>query len=116
MPESLCLITLGSVIMHIKFVSFLNSIVSSCIAEFDLFKFTCITLIADLPVFFVSFLQVLLSALEPRTTSRGAEYASPRPPNGSQRYVLPVFVMNWMSSYTCFFSYSWYAFYLCVVS
>ena len=31
-------------IIHIKLVSFLRLIVSSCIAEFDLFKLTCNTL------------------------------------------------------------------------
>ena len=36
---------LGSVTMHIKLVSFLRLIVNSCIAELDLFKFICITLI-----------------------------------------------------------------------
>ena len=45
MPDSLCLITLGSVTMHIKSVSCLRLIVNSCIAELDLFKFICITLI-----------------------------------------------------------------------
>ena len=44
MPDNLCLITPGSVIMHIKSISFLRLIVSSCIAEFDLFKFIWITL------------------------------------------------------------------------
>ena len=45
MPDSLCLITLGSVIMQIKLISFLRLIVNSCIAELDLFKLTCKTLI-----------------------------------------------------------------------
>ena len=45
MPDNLCLITLGSVIMQIKLASFLRLIVSSCIAELDLFKLTCKTLI-----------------------------------------------------------------------
>ena len=45
MPDSLCLITLGSVIIQIKLVSFLRLIVNSCIAELDLFKFICIILI-----------------------------------------------------------------------
>ena len=44
MPDSLCLITLGSVIMHMKSVSFLRFIVSTCIAELDLFKLICLTL------------------------------------------------------------------------
>ena len=44
MPDSLCLITLGSVTMQIKLVSFLRLIVSSCMAELDLFKLTCRTL------------------------------------------------------------------------
>ena len=44
MPESLCLITLGSVIMQMKLISFLRLIVNSCIAELDLFKLTCRTL------------------------------------------------------------------------
>ena len=35
--------TLGSVTMHIKFVSFLRLIINSCIAEFDLFKLICTT-------------------------------------------------------------------------
>ena len=47
-PDSLCLITLGSVIMHIKLASFLRLIVNSSIAEFDLFKFTCLTKISSL--------------------------------------------------------------------
>ena len=45
MPDNLCLITLGSVTMHIKFTSFLKLIVNSCIAELDLFKLICTTLI-----------------------------------------------------------------------
>ena len=45
MPDNLCLITLGSVIIHMKSVSFLRFIVNSCIAELDLFKFICTTLI-----------------------------------------------------------------------
>ena len=34
--------------MHIKLASFLRLIVNSCIAEFDLFKFTCLTKISNL--------------------------------------------------------------------
>ena len=45
MPDNLCLITLGSVIIHMKSVSFLRFTVNSCIAELDLFKFICTTLI-----------------------------------------------------------------------
>ena len=37
--------TLGSVIIHMNSVSFLRLIVSSCIAELDLFKLICRTLI-----------------------------------------------------------------------
>ena len=48
MPDNLCLITLGSVIRHIKLVSFLRLIVNSCIAELDLFKLICKTLISFL--------------------------------------------------------------------
>ena len=46
MPESLCLTTLGSVTRQIKSVSFLRLIVSSCMAELDLFKLTCKTLMS----------------------------------------------------------------------
>ena len=35
-------------IIHIKLASFLRLIVNSCIAEFDLFKFTCLTKISNL--------------------------------------------------------------------
>ena len=45
MPDNLCLITLGSVTIHIKSVSFFRLIVNSCIAELDLFKLICTTLI-----------------------------------------------------------------------
>ena len=41
--DSLCLMTLGSVTKQMKSVSFFRVIVNSCIAEFDLFKFTCLT-------------------------------------------------------------------------
>ena len=44
MPDSLCLITLGSVTKQIKSVSFLRLIVSSCMAELDLYKLICKTL------------------------------------------------------------------------
>ena len=45
MPDNLCLITLGSVTIHIKSVSFFRLTVNSCIAELDLFKLICTTLI-----------------------------------------------------------------------
>ena len=71
MPDSLCLITLGSVIMQIKSFSFLRLIVSSCIAEFDLLRFVCTTLIfsvllsVDFDVLFAPF------ATGPLSRSRG---------------------------------------------